>query len=134
MFAEADIYTTSFTHTTNIHTVSMISPADSSTAELIRPLTPLTPGNVESPHQQIDGTKQKFEDLKQLVKIEIENCPNDTELDVLYKTLQCDPSTIDHQCKLVSNDLHRILLPLGPKQIHLFGSTVMGVSFQGSSN
>lgn len=117
----------------------MISPIDSS-AELARPPVPLMPENDQSQHQQInDATKQKtseekFQDLKQLVKIEIEKCPIDAELDVLQKTLQFDPSIIHQHCKMVSNDLHNILSPLGPKRVNLFGSTAMGVSFQGSSS
>ncbi len=112
----------------------MTSPINLITSNLIQLPDPPEPTN-----QQIDGTKQKiskvknFGELKQLVKIAIEKCPIDTELHVLQKTLQPDPSIIDHHCKTVTNDLQCILLPLGPKQIDLFGSTAMGVAFKGMS-
>lgn len=72
-----------------------------------------------------------FDQIEENVNKNLKKCTDGTELDTFLRTLLPSPSTLDYQCLEVKQDLFTVLKPLRPSRIDLFGSSVMGLAFEG---
>jgi hypothetical protein len=72
--------------------------------------------------------------LKESVLSGLKNADRGMALMLLKSILLPDLNVLHYNCMMVKQDLCRILQGIHPIRIDLFGSTVMGIAFQGENN
>lgn len=95
--------------------------------------------NIQINHNVKDKTKNTQTNkttnrLKESVLSGLKNAERGMELMLLKNILLPDPNVLHYNCMMVKQDLCRILQAMHPIRIDLFGSTVMGIAFQGENN
>lgn len=78
-----------------------------------------------------DDDENEFEKLKEFVRLEIRNCRPETELNAMIDIIIPESENLSYYRAKLQEELYRVLQPLKPTRVALFGSNAMGLGFKG---
>lgn len=77
------------------------------------------------------GENTFYAEIQQRLIFELNSCVRGSELEAMQRILMPNPWELNYRCAQLKHELHSLLEPMRPKNIRLFGSTVMGIAFRG---